>query len=85
MAKLMWKIPASKKFLESMGRSSPVTSIPEWEHQYLGHQLTTRNSLAEKLEVDDTVLANKNPMLVDGRKFYYQYTSKSWFVEVDRS
>ena len=81
MAKLMWKIPASDSFVKY--QSGPVISIPDSEHQYLGHQLNTKNSLAQQVEMDDNAFINKNPIIVEGRKFYYQYITKSWFVMVD--
>lgn len=83
MAKKMWQIPASNEFLKYLVPSAPVTFIPDWEHQYLGHQLTTKGSLAQQVLLDDNAFASKNPIVVEGRSFYYQYVSKSWFVLVD--
>ena len=81
MAKLMWKIPASEQFTKY--QSGPVLSMPQSEHQYVGRQLTTANSLAVKVTVEDNAFDLKRPILVEGRNFYYQYPSKSWFVLVD--
>jgi hypothetical protein len=83
MAKLMWQIPASAEFVRSMVPSAPVTFIPPWEHQYLGHQLNTKGSAATQVLLPDNAFASKNPIVLEGRAFYFQYISKSWFVLVD--
>jgi hypothetical protein len=83
MAKLVWQIPASDEFVRYMVPSAPVTFIPPWEHQYLGHQLTTKDSLAKQVLLPDNAFVTKNPIMVEGRAFYFQYVSKSWFVLVD--
>jgi hypothetical protein len=55
--------------------------VPVFEHKYLGNQLTSKNSLATKIELNESSLSNMNLGIIEGRNFYY--THGLWYVIAD--
>ena len=83
MVNIMWKIPASAAFLSYM-RVAGFGTLPEFEHAYLGVQLTLSNSLATKVEVNENDVRFLLNIIVEDRIFYFDTASGNWLVLADK-
>lgn len=83
MSLRMWKVPASLSYIKYVSAVGLQGSVPDFEHVYLGKQLTTKGSHAEQLDVDENRFRIMYSFIIENRKFYYETSSNSWFVLVD--
>jgi len=85
MEQLMWKIPASDNFLRYMNAIGFTGTIPEFEHVYLGRQLTQddSNSIAEQVLMNVNNFTTRTNIELEGRIFYFDFLNKMWYVLVD--
>ena len=83
MLQKMWMVPASPEFIKFVEVVGFTGKIPEYEHRYLGHQLTTKNSLAKKADVEENNVRIMYSTIVEGRKFCYDFSNNTWYVQVD--
>ena len=79
----MWKVPASDEFVAYLGAVGFTNSVPSYEHEHLGKELTTKNSLAEKVQVDENTFRLMFNVLLEGRTFYYEFSTNDWYVLPD--
>ena len=83
MIRTMWKIPASQAFISYLPIVGFTNPMPQFEHKYLGHQLTNKDSLANKVQVDENEFRTLLNTTIEGRTFYYESMTNNWFVLSD--
>jgi len=83
MLQKMWVVPASAEFIKYIAAVGFTDKLPEFEHKHLGHQLTTKGSSAKKVDVDVNHVRIMYNLVVEGRKFCYDFSNSNWYVKAD--
>ena len=83
MSLKMWRVPASPNYIKYISIIGFSETVPNFEHIYLGKQLTTKGSLAEQVIVDENRFRIMYNLSIEDRQFYFESSSSSWFVLLD--